>query len=141
MVKLVFMWRYAKDRPQEESEHHYLTYHTAKTLEYMRDFPGFLKYVQNKVVRHQELRYNRPPAVDVPPAFDRSVEIFFTDHAAMQACVESPPMQELWDDHPNFMDCGSLTQDAYELEETVQAVRGLDGSFYTRAAPAPQGWR
>jgi hypothetical protein len=135
VVKLVLLFRYAADRPREESEQHYLTFHTAKAIELFKESPGFLKYVQNRVVKHMEFRNNSQPGVEVEPAYDRSIELFFTDAEAMKECFSHPVLRELWDDHPNFMDCGPLTQDAYELEEVVHAYRGPDGSFYQRVAP------
>jgi hypothetical protein len=135
MVKLVLMFKYAQDRPIEESERHYLTFHTTEAIKFFRELPGFVKYVQNRVVRHVEFRNNTQPGVEVPPAFDRSIEVFFTDAESMNNCVQHPRMRELWDDHPNFMDCGPLTQDSYELEEVVPAFRSADGSFYERARP------
>jgi uncharacterized protein (TIGR02118 family) len=142
MIKLMMVWSDAPDKTAEECDEHYLGVHTQMAHAVLHDVPGFVKYTQNRVVRHFVHNRNGRAAEDRTPDFDRSIELWFTDQAALQAVFNRPEMDLMFQDHPNFMDVdGSPSQRVYILDERVDSVRDRSGTLYVPSStPSTFDW-
>ena len=137
MIKMMVTWKDNPNKTVEENDAHYLGLHTQMGNYALHDVPGFLKYVQNRVVFHGVHEYNTREVHEREPDFDRSIELYFADEAAFEQCYGRPELDAMYADHLNFIHTEAApSQKLYRLEERVEIVRGRDGTLYV---PAPRG--
>ena len=125
MIKTIFAWRDNPAIGSEASEAYYRAHHIPLAQQAFADAPGFIAIVFNRVRRHTVNDYNQRDPREQTPDFDAYVELFFEDRESMAAAFGAPIMQDMFDDHPNFMDVSTLANiRVYEVEETVMLSRG-----------------
>jgi uncharacterized protein (TIGR02118 family) len=125
VIKTIFAWRDNPDLGAEACEAHYRAHHMPMAREAFQDAPGFIAIVFNRVRRHTVHDRNERDRREVPTDFDGYVELFFEDQEQMAAAFAAPKMQELFEDHGNFMDVTSVANiRVYEVDETVILSRG-----------------
>jgi len=128
-------WRDNPELGVEACDRHYLTRHTRMANAVLGDVPGFLRYTQNRVVRHFVHSYNSRETVDREPEFHRTIELHFADQEALERVFSRPEMQLMFNDHHNFMQTEiDPSQSVYIMHEIVALERGRDGSLMV---PAP----
>lgn len=132
MIKLMMTWSDAPGKTVEECDEHYFGPHTEMAYAALHDVPGFVKYTQNRVVRHFVHNRNDRTTEDQRSDFDRSIELWFTDQAALETVFTRPEMDIMFRDHPNFMDVDTApSQRVYLLDERVASHRDHNGVINT----------
>jgi uncharacterized protein (TIGR02118 family) len=141
MIKLMMLWKDAPEKSAAECDAHYFGPHTEMAFAVLHDVPGFIKYTQNRVVRHFVHNANNPESVDREPDFDRSIELWFRDEEALDAVFSRPEMKLMFADHPNFMDVDSSpSQRVYILEERVASHRDGHGVVHAPLVESTYDW-
>ncbi len=117
MYKSMSFFKYNPNLSIEECERHYRNVHTPLIIESVRAVPGFRAYVQNRVLAARAHRFNERESVEIEPAFDRIVEMFW-DSVPNLASGEGG--RKAFADHPNFMDTDApVSMTHYVVEEVV----------------------
>jgi hypothetical protein len=124
MIKVVSTFKVTPDRPRAEADDHYLHNHVPLVTSVLREIPGALGYVQNRVHKANTYDYNGTEARDVDPIFDWLVEFWFADREARVQMAVHPRMADVMADHVNFMAVDTLrTMEYYVVEEHVAIWR------------------
>lgn len=129
MVKVVAHWKFNPALDKEAAYEHYRNVHGALGWEHLTGVPGLIRYVQNLVVRRSYSDDYGAPPQEREPAFDHSTEFHFVDRESMEAFFGAPMEDTMRQDERNFKD---TWMDFYEVQETVVAQRGPDGTFFAR---------
>ena len=81
---------------------------------------GFRELRFNRVRRETVNDYNRREPREVEADVDAWVELYFESAELMQRAFERPQLGELFDDHPNWMECDTPANiRVYHVDETV----------------------
>lgn len=121
MIKIMCLWKRNPKLTEKQCEDHYLKVHTKMAIEALADAPGFIRYIQNKVVSQTNIDFNNAgTAQQVEPEYDRIVELYFEDQESFEKIMARPEMAACLNDHPNFMNV-KTTKSLVNLEvsETV----------------------
>lgn len=121
MIKVISMWKRNPELTEKQCEDHYLEHHTKLAINALADVPGFIRYVQNKVVSQTNIDFNDvDTSRQVESEYDRIVELYFEDRESFEKAMARPEMAACLEDHPNFMDVNTLKSlVTLEVVETV----------------------
>ena len=120
MIKVVFGWKDNPELSAAECEAHYRAVHMPLASAAFDGVEGFRMLRFNRVRRETVNDYNGREARDVEPDVDGWVELYFESAELMQKAFERPQLGELFDDHPNFMQCDTAANiHVYHVDESV----------------------
>jgi uncharacterized protein (TIGR02118 family) len=121
MIKFLFSWKNNPNLTEEQCDRHYLTIHTELAKRALKDAPGLIRYVQNKVVRYTIINYNQcDNPIEAKPDFDRFVELYFDDKESMERAFSTPEIKACFDDHRNFMD--TSIPESLKIYEVIEGI-------------------
>jgi hypothetical protein len=103
VIKIVFSWRDHPDKTAEECDEHYRRVHMKLAAAAFDGAPGFGGLVYNRVKDGWVNDFNQSSRVEAESIADAWVELYFEDRATLELAFQRPLVQELFDDHPNFM--------------------------------------
>jgi uncharacterized protein (TIGR02118 family) len=122
MVKVVFTWRDNAAIGAAECERHYRAVHMPLARAAFDGVPGFRSLRYNRVRRATVNDDNQRAPRAVEPDIDAWVELSFDSEEQLGAAMARPPLQALFDDHPNFMEVdGPANIHVYWVDEDVIA--------------------
>ena len=120
MIKVVFSWKDHPDFSATECEARYRAVHIPLARAAFEGVEGFRELRFNRVRRETVNDYNRREPREVDADVDAWVELYFESAELMQRAFERPQLGELFDDHPNFMQCDTPANiRVYHVDETV----------------------
>lgn len=125
MLKYMFTVKRNPKLSEKQTERHYRTIHTNLVRKAFGIVPSFRKYVQNKVIASFVYDHNQwGKTREVPPQFDRCVELYFENAEEAMKAFQSPEMMACMEDAPNFIDA-TIPESikVYEIEEVVALKR------------------
>jgi nitroreductase len=120
MIKVVFSWKDHPDLSAAECEARYRAVHIPLARAAFEGVEGFRELRFNRVRRETVNDYNRREPREVEADVDAWVELYFESAELMQRAFERPQLGELFDDHPNWMECDTPANiRVYHVDETV----------------------
>jgi uncharacterized protein (TIGR02118 family) len=120
MIKVVFSWKDRPDLSAAECEAHYRAVHMPLAHRAFEGVEGFRMLRFNRVRRETVNDYNRREPREVEPDVDGWVELYFESAELLQQAFARPQLAELFDDHPNFMQCDTAANiHVYHVDEAV----------------------
>ena len=120
MIKVVFSWKDRPDLSAAECEARYRAVHIPLARAAFDGVEGFRELRFNRVRRETVNDYNRREPREVEPDVDAWVELYFESAELMQRAFERPQLGELFDDHPNWMECDTPANiRVYHVDETL----------------------
>jgi uncharacterized protein (TIGR02118 family) len=120
MVKVLFGWKDAPTRSAQECEDHYRSHHMGLARQAYTGVDGFRLLVYNRVRRARVNDYNSPESRQVEPPMDAFIELYFDSMEQLQASLGQPILQEMFEDHGNFMNVNVPSNVViYEVDEEV----------------------
>jgi len=121
MIKIISMWKRNPNLTEDQCEGHYLSKHTELAVKALADAPGFIRYIQNKIISQTNIDFNDTnTSRQVGPEYDRIVELYFDDRESFEKAMARPEMAACLNDHPNFMNVNTAKSlVTLEVSETV----------------------
>ena len=120
MIKVVFSWKDHPELSAAECEARYRAVHIPLARAAFEGVEGFRELRFNRVRRETVNDYNQREPREVEADVDAWVELYFESAELMQRAFERPQLGELFDDHPNWMECDTPANiRVYHVDETV----------------------